>query len=82
MRVPSPIRRVTLADALGVSGIDVYEALTVEGPELIDRFVFATGGAFTARARAFADAHRDRLLEKPVDAPALLRAITERIAGR
>ncbi|GAC1549206.1 MAG: hypothetical protein NVS3B10_12610 [Polyangiales bacterium] len=63
----------------GVSGMDLFERLSVDAPSLADRFVFTTGGAFTARAHAFADAHRDRLLEKPIAEAALLRAIAERL---
>ena len=63
----------------GVSGMDLFERLSVDAPSLADRFVFTTGGAFTARAHAFADAHLDRLLEKPIAEATLLRAIAERL---
>jgi signal transduction histidine kinase/ActR/RegA family two-component response regulator len=36
-----------------LSGIDLYERLVRERPELASRFIFLTGGAFTERARIF-----------------------------
>lgn len=36
-----------------LSGIDLYERLVRERPELASHFVFLTGGAFTERARVF-----------------------------
>lgn len=50
-----------------VSGIDVYEALRQRAPGLETRLVFMTGGAFTARARAFLARVPNPQLEKPFD---------------
>jgi signal transduction histidine kinase/CheY-like chemotaxis protein len=48
-----------------VSGIDVYEALRLIAPALLDRMVLMTGGAFTARARQFVSKVDAMLIEKP-----------------
>lgn len=51
-----------------LSGIDLYERLARERPELIDRFIFLTGGAFTERARIFL-----RRIDRPVIAKPFTR---------
>lgn len=56
-----------------LSGVDLFEALTADFPELADKMIFITGGAFTERTRRFSEEHEDRLLEKPI-APELLRS--------
>jgi CheY-like chemotaxis protein len=48
-----------------VSGVAVYERLRDERPDLLDRLYLTTGGAFTAPAHEFVEAHADRCLEKP-----------------
>lgn len=56
----------------GVDGPGVYEVVKGSHPELLERFVFLTGGALTARARDFLDHVRPRLVHKPVGVDALL----------
>ncbi|MCH9679855.1 MAG: response regulator [Deltaproteobacteria bacterium] len=63
-----------------VSGMDVYETVLEERPELARRFVFMTGGAFTARARNFLDSVPNPRLEKPFDGKTL-RQIVSHHAG-
>ena len=48
-----------------VSGAAVFEAVKRDHPELVSRFVFMTGGAFTERAREFLAQHSGAQLEKP-----------------
>jgi PAS domain S-box-containing protein len=48
-----------------VSGMDVYAELAREGKGRERRMIFMTGGAFTARARAFASSVSNVVLEKP-----------------
>lgn len=48
-----------------LSGMDVYDAVARLRPEILHRFVFMTGGAFTERARAFLQDPKVRRLEKP-----------------
>lgn len=54
-----------------VSGMDVYEAIMEERPDLAARFIFMTGGAFTERARAFLERVPNPKLEKPFDSKTL-----------
>jgi PAS domain S-box-containing protein len=51
-----------------VSGMDFYDQLA---PELRQRIVFLSGGAFTARAQTFLDSVPNRRLAKPFDVDAL-----------
>jgi CheY-like chemotaxis protein len=54
-----------------VSGMDVYETVLEERPDLAERFIFMTGGAFTERARTFLDRVSNPKLEKPFDGKTL-----------
>jgi CheY-like chemotaxis protein len=64
-----------------VTGMEVYEAVQREAPELAGRFVFITGGAFTGRARAFLDTVDRPVLEKPFDVAALRELLEERLVA-
>jgi two-component system NtrC family sensor kinase len=62
-----------------MGGVDLYEALEAQHPEVLPRVAFLTGGAFTPRSRAFFERVDPRRLEKPFTVPelrALLREIT------
>ena len=48
-----------------VNGAAVYASVKRDHPELAERFVFMTGGAFTTRAREFLSQHPGAQLEKP-----------------
>jgi two-component system, cell cycle sensor histidine kinase and response regulator CckA len=48
-----------------VNGAAVYASVQRDHPALAERFVFMTGGAFTARAREFLSQHAGAQLEKP-----------------
>ncbi|HEY3668351.1 MAG TPA: ATP-binding protein, partial [Polyangiaceae bacterium] len=68
-----------------VSGSAVYENLKEAHPELLSRFVFMTGGAFTDRARDFMAQYPGEQLEKPfniADVEKLLRRMTAAKAAR
>lgn len=54
-----------------VSGIEVFEQVSKARPELSSRFVFMTGGAFTAEARAFLKETTLPCLEKPFELGAI-----------
>jgi CheY-like chemotaxis protein len=54
-----------------VSGMDVYETILEERPDIAARFIFMTGGAFTERARAFLERVSNPKLEKPFDGKTL-----------
>jgi two-component system cell cycle sensor histidine kinase/response regulator CckA len=58
---------VILSDLMmpGISGMEFYDTLVREHPQLAERVVFMSGGAFTASARAFLDRVPNERLEKP-----------------
>jgi CheY-like chemotaxis protein len=64
-----------------MSGMELEERLQAEAPELVERMVYLTGGAFTARSRAFLEAGRPHL-DKPVDPKELRACVAKRIAER
>lgn len=59
-----------------VSGVQVYEAVRMRRPHLLDRFVFMTGGAFTPRGQEFLDLVQAPVLAKPFDVAVLRGAVT------
>jgi CheY-like chemotaxis protein len=63
----------------GLTGIDIHERIARDKPGHETRFVFITGGAYTARAREYLDRVPNARLTKPFDAAALLAAI-EKVA--
>jgi len=63
-----------------VTGIDVYARSTALRPELVDRFVFMTGGSFTAASRTFLDSVDRRYIEKPFDLDTIRGIVQSRIA--
>ncbi len=64
-----------------LDGIDVHEGLARTRPDLAARVVFVTGGAFTARARAFLETVANTCLEKPIDVDDLLATIARVAKG-
>ncbi len=58
-----------------VSGIEVYDALRLIEPALVQRIVMMTGGAFTARGRQFLSEVDVPLIEKPFEPGQLRRLI-------
>jgi CheY-like chemotaxis protein len=60
-----------------VTGMDIHTRLVAERPQMAERIVFMTGGAFTARAADFLKRVTNARLEKPFSTDAvetLLRA--------
>ena len=55
-----------------MGGIELYEGVCQIAPEQLRKFLFLTGGAFTARARAFLDDLPGATVEKPFDRLTLL----------
>jgi CheY-like chemotaxis protein len=51
-----------------LSGMELYERVAAVRPDVAERFVFITGGAFTPRARAFLDRVPNARIDKPFDA--------------
>jgi CheY-like chemotaxis protein/two-component sensor histidine kinase len=59
------------------SGIEFYEELVRDHPELVRRVVFMTGGAFTARAAEFLASIDNRRVEKPFSLALMERLVRE-----
>jgi PAS domain S-box-containing protein len=60
-----------------MSGIDFFDQLTRAAPELVNRLVFLTGGAFTQQARDFLASASRPQLGKPFSERDLRRVIAE-----
>jgi PAS domain S-box-containing protein len=60
-----------------MTGMDLHEAIGRTAPNLVDRMVFMTGGAFTAQAHEFLDRVPNQRMEKPFS-PTELRAMVSR----
>jgi CheY-like chemotaxis protein len=69
---------VILCDVMlpGMSGIDLFEAVSRAEPELLRRFIFVTGGAFTQRARDFLASVPNVRIDKPFEASAIRDAVS------
>ncbi|MBW2454173.1 MAG: hybrid sensor histidine kinase/response regulator [Deltaproteobacteria bacterium] len=65
----------------GRSGMELYEEVIDEDPELAERFVFMTGGTFTDEAHAFRRHTKARFLDKPIGSKEL-GALLKRIEPR
>jgi DNA-binding NtrC family response regulator len=64
------------------NGIDLYQGVAGVAPELLDRLVFITGGAYTADAIAFLERVPNPRLEKPILPQALQDAVAAALAQR
>ncbi|QQO12882.1 response regulator [Bradyrhizobium diazoefficiens] len=62
-----------------MTGIEFHEALLRIAPELADKVVFMTGGAFSAEASAFLDRFPHRTIDKPFKSTALRRLVQDLI---
>lgn len=68
----------------GMTGMDVYLAIRSRNPELAERIVFMTGGAFVAGVADFLSTVTNPKLDKPFDWHAVtttLRSVAQRAAG-
>jgi CheY-like chemotaxis protein len=54
-----------------LTGMDLHREVAKTDAEQAKRFIFMTGGAFTARARAFLDSNDNERIDKPIDRRAL-----------
>ncbi len=73
---------VVLCDLMmpGMTGMELHALLADRAPEVAERMVFMTGGAFTAAARAFLESIPNACVEKPFT-PTELRAALAAVAG-
>ena len=58
-----------------MSGMELYEAILRRTPECASRMVFLTGGATSARVRAFLDLVPNARVDKPIELSALREVI-------
>jgi PAS domain S-box-containing protein len=58
-----------------MDGPQVFEAMRVTYPQLVERVVFCTGGAFTPRAREFVASVTNEVLDKPLRMATIERLI-------
>ena len=72
---------VILCDLMmpNMTGMDLHSALTTSHPDLVDKVVFLTGGAFTQRAIQFLDNTENLRVDKPFDPIRLIGLINERV---
>ncbi|MCA9450367.1 MAG: response regulator [Candidatus Omnitrophica bacterium] len=54
-----------------LNGLEFYDRMVLETPELADKFILITGTAFAADVRAFVRDHKTPFLEKPFRLPEL-----------
>ena len=81
--VHDPPYEVILCDVMmpDVSGVDLCEQLRATHPELLERIVFITGGAFTPRARAFLEKAPNPRASKPLNAAELRTLVQKQLAA-
>jgi len=65
-----------------MNGMQFYEHVLVQHPEIASRIVFVTGGTITARAGAFLQSVTNRRLEKPFKPAVLLKFVRDQLAER
>jgi len=66
----------------GVSGVDFYERVVKEWPQLADRIGFLSGGSLTERIRRHADTFSARLVDKPFETDKLDALVDALAAAR
>jgi two-component system cell cycle sensor histidine kinase/response regulator CckA len=64
-----------------LSGMEVFEAVRLRYPQLQDRFVFMTGGAFSQQAKDFLSDLSNPVIDKPFDIRALHALVNQRVAA-
>ena len=66
---------------LGMSGVEVYEAVVATRPDLARRFVMMSGDVLDPALEAFAATHEMTRLAKPFDLDTLERTLRAVIGG-
>lgn len=64
-----------------MSGMDFFEQVTKRVPELAERIVFLTGGAFSPRSEEFLRASHNVCLSKPFSREAVTTVVRRMVAG-
>jgi DNA-binding NtrC family response regulator len=65
-----------------MSGAELHAAVVARWPELAERFIFITGGAFSPEARRFLDESVISCINKPFQVDELLQLIETRASSR
>jgi PAS domain S-box-containing protein len=75
--VGEPAFDVVVCDVMmpGLTGIDLHERTAAQAPGREARFIFMTGGAYTARARDYLERTPNKRFSKPFDIDDLVEAI-------
>ncbi|WP_428267898.1 hybrid sensor histidine kinase/response regulator [Haliangium sp.] len=63
------------------TGMDLYERTSTERPDMVERFLFVTGGAFTRQTETFLRKVSKEALGKPFTTAQLRQAVSKRLAG-
>jgi PAS domain S-box-containing protein len=63
------------------TGMDLHQWLVAENPSTAEKVVFVTGGAFTPQASEYVTRVGNVRLDKPYEAAALKRFVSERVAA-
>jgi CheY-like chemotaxis protein/two-component sensor histidine kinase len=66
----------------GLTGMGLHHEVAALRPELLDRMMFMTGGAFTPEAQAFLDDPKVKWIEKPFPAKDIQARVQELVANR
>jgi PAS domain S-box-containing protein len=79
----APPPDVVLCDIMmpAMTGIELYEEVSKQRPELARRFVFMTGGTFTRESAAFVKSVGLPIVDKPFDVATLRAAILAVLSG-
>jgi PAS domain S-box-containing protein len=64
------------------TGMDLYERVAAERPQIIERFLFVTGGAFTKQTETFLRSVSREALGKPFTTAQLRDAVSKRLGAR
>jgi CheY-like chemotaxis protein len=64
-----------------MSGVELYTAVKQQWPALAERFIFITGGAFSAEARRFLEDPNIACINKPFQLRELLELIEARVGA-
>ena len=78
-RIEAETFDVVLCDMMmpEMNGMQLHGEICWRAPDLRERVVFVTGGAFTPATREFLETHAVRCLEKPFDIERLIQVIDE-----
>jgi PAS domain S-box-containing protein len=63
------------------TGMDLYERVAAERPNIIERFLFVTGGAFTKQTESFLRSVSREALGKPFTTAQLREAVSKRLGA-